>query len=356
MLIRKSISFLRRTALLLFIVPLIGLIGSLLVHNYLVSYEYNYEDIIPFKTVEPGSTFELICTKENDYCQGSFKKTSSLDQCGKFHLNSKNIDKNSKDKLIKFSEIETRKKVENDFKFLRKYTISDQFSKTCILNSKFYYAYKIFPSFFEYLASNKKNFSLGTSSSVNPLIYGETSISNIVKRYPVKFIFKPLMFLSVFLMILYWYLYNKILNNIFQAKRTNVFLIFGFLSAIFLFLHVYFLGQKYEVEIFNKIRRSYIVFFILFEILAQAYLLKIIWIKRDDLKDYFYQRILLSKLSFVIFVAVSSFTILTVLIFKNLSAKVDYILEWNYFLILLIYYFLSFLIWKKSSFRDPSST
>ena len=161
------------------------------------------------------------------------------------------------------------------------------------------------------------------------------------------------MFFSVFLMIIYWSLYNKVLNDIFQIKRTNVFLIFGVLSAIFLFLHVYFLGQKYETEIFNKIRRSYIVFFILFEILAQAYLLKIIWKKRNDLKDYFHQRILISKLSFVIFVAVSSFIILTILIFKNLSAKVDYILEWNYFLILLIYYFLSFLIWKKSSFRDP---
>ena len=39
------------------------------------------------------------------------KKTSSLDQCGKFSLNSKDIDKNSKDKLIKLSEIETRKKL-----------------------------------------------------------------------------------------------------------------------------------------------------------------------------------------------------------------------------------------------------
>ena len=156
-------------------------------------------------------------------------------------------------------------------------------------------------------------------------------------------------------MIMYWSFYNNVLNSIFQIKRTNIFLIFGILSAIFLFLHVYFLGQKYEAEVFNKIRRSYIVFFILFEILAQAYLLKIIWKKRNDLKNYFYRSILISKLSFVIFVALISFTILTILIFKNLSAKVDYILEWNYFLILLIYYLLSFLIWKKSSFRDPSS-
>ena len=134
-----------------------------------------------------------------------------------------------------------------------------------------------------------------------------------------------------------------------------IFLIFGVLSAIFLFLHVYFLGKKYEIEIFNQIRRSYIVFFILFEILAQAYLLKLIWKQRNDLKDYFYEKVLISKLTFVLFICIGSLILLLILVFYDLAAKVDYILEWNYFLILLIYYFLSFLIWKKSLFRDPSS-
>ena len=352
MLIHKSISFLRRTALLLFIVPFIGLIGSLLVHNYLVSYKYSYETTIPFKIKSPGSTYELICSKENNMCS-NFKKISKLDKCNRFDFNKSFF---SKDGLVKLSKEDALKKFDNEKPYMTKYTVSDKLNRFCILNYKTYYLYKIFPSFFEYIASNKQNFSFGTSNSVNPLIYGETSISNIVKRSPVKFVFKPLMILSVFLMIIYWFFYNKILNNIFQVKHTNIFLIFGILSAIFLFLHVYFLGQKYEAEIFNKIRRSYIVFFILFEILAQAYLLKIIWKKRNDLKNYFYRSILVLKLSFVIFVALSSFTILTILIFKNLSAKVDYILEWNYFLILLVYYLLSFLIWKKSSFRDPSST
>ena len=82
MLIHKSINFLRRTALLLFIVPLIGLIGSLLVHNYLVSYKYLYEDIIPFKKIESGATYELICTKENNMCS-NFKKISKLNECNK---------------------------------------------------------------------------------------------------------------------------------------------------------------------------------------------------------------------------------------------------------------------------------
>ena len=351
MLIHKSISFLKRTALLLFIVPLIGIIGSLLVHNYLVSYKYSYEMLIPFKENSQRSTYDFICSKENNMCS-NLKKISKLDKCNKFVTDKSYL---SKDGLVKLSEKDASKKLENKKPYMVRYTISDKLSRSCILNSKTYYLYKIFPGFYEYIASNKENFSLGTSHSVNPLIYGETSISNIVKRYPVKFVFKPLMFLSVFLMITYWFFYNKVLNNIFQVKRINIFLIFGILSAIFLFLHVYFLGQKYEAEIFNKIRRSYIVFFILFEILAQAYLLKIIWKKRNDLKNYFYRSILISKLSFVIFVALSSFIIFTILVFKNLSAKVDYILEWNYFLILLIYYLLSFLIWKKPSFRDPSS-
>ena len=350
MLVNKSIRFLRNTALLLFIVPLIGLIGSLLVHNYLVSYKYSYEYIIPFKTIEPGSTYELLCTKENMMCD-NFKKTSKLDQCSRFFIEGIPF---SKDGLTKLTEDDVAKNYENKIEYLNKYTISDQLSGSCILNSKTYYLYQIFPSFFEIIAN--RSYGLGTSKAVNPLIYGETSISNIVKRYPIKFIFKPLMFLSALLMITYWFLYNKVLNDIFQTKRISIFLVFGVLSAIFLFLHVYFLGQKYENEIFNQIRRSYIVFFILFEILAQVYLLKYIWNKRNDLKNYFHQRILIAKLSFVIFVAICSFTILTILIFYNLSAKVDYILEWNYFLILLIYYYLSFLIWKKSVFRDPSST
>ena len=77
MLINKSIRFLRTVALLLFIVPLIGLVGSLSVHNYLVSFNYDYEPIIPYKNIKPGSTFELVCSKENSWCK-NFKIISNL--------------------------------------------------------------------------------------------------------------------------------------------------------------------------------------------------------------------------------------------------------------------------------------
>ena len=82
------------------------------------------------------------------------------------------------------------------------------------------------------------------------------------------------------------------------------------------------------------------------------------WIKT---RIYFYSLVLLeikinnylnliivfSKLIFVLVVCFFTIIILTILIFYDLDAKFDYILEWNYFLLLLIFYFLSFLMWKK---------
>ncbi len=105
MLIHKSISFLRKTALLLFIVPFIGLIGSLLVHNYLVSFKYTYEEIIPFKENSQGSTYELICSKENNMCS-NLKRTSKLDKCNKFYIGKSYF---SEDGLVKLSREETLK-------------------------------------------------------------------------------------------------------------------------------------------------------------------------------------------------------------------------------------------------------
>ena len=139
MLIHKSISFLKRAALLLFIVPLVGLIGSLLVHNYLVSYKYSYETIIPFKENSSRSTYELICSKENNMCS-DLKKTSKLDKCNKFVIDERFF---SKDGLVKLSSEDAIKKFDNKKPYMVKYTISDKLSRFCILNSKTYYLYKI---------------------------------------------------------------------------------------------------------------------------------------------------------------------------------------------------------------------
>ena len=72
-------------------------------------------------------------------------------------------------------------------------------------------------------------------------------------------------------------------------------------------------------------------------------------ILKDKYIEFLKRSIIYFKLIFVIFICSSSLIILTILAFYNFSPKVDYILEWNYFLILLIFYFLSYLMWKKTN-------
>ena len=150
-------------------------------------------------------------------------------------------------------------------------------------------------------------------------------------------------------MILYWYYFNFIFKKLTNNKKNYYFFSFGILSAIFLFFHVFFLGWTFDSEFLTKLRRSYVVFFILFEILAQAFLIRKIISFKDKIKPYVKIFIIYSKLIFVSLICLVTFVILLILIIYNLSSKVDYILEWNYFSVLLFFYLLSFLMWKKSN-------
>ena len=148
-------------------------------------------------------------------------------------------------------------------------------------------------------------------------------------------------------MIIYWSLYNNILKQVENTNKNYFFFIFGMLSAIFLFLHVLFLGWTFESEFFTKLRRTYVVFFIFFEVLAQTFLIKKIFSIKDNIKTYLNFVIVYLKIFFVTFVCIITITVLIILMIYNLESKFDYILEWNYFLILLLFYYLSFLMWKK---------
>ena len=53
------------------------------------------------------------------------------------------------------------------------------------------------------------------------------------------------------------------------------------------------------------------------------------------------------KIAFVATMILISTIIIGILVFYNLPPNVDYFLEWNYFLVLLFFYLLSSIMWKK---------
>ena len=148
----------------------------------------------------------------------------------------------------------------------------------CIKNSALYPIYEKSPFMRNVFYKIKNQYITGIAKPVFPFLHGEASISNIVKRFPQSYLFKPLLYLSSFFMVLYWINYKKIFFQIEKKRRINIFVIFGIFSAIFLLIHVFFLGIDSDILIFKKFRRLIIILFILSELAAQFFLVKRIFI------------------------------------------------------------------------------
>jgi hypothetical protein len=99
------------------------------------------------------------------------------------------------------------------------------------------------------------------------------------------------------------------------------------LSGLFLFFHVFFLGSTIDNDVFQKVRKLILVLFIIFEILAQFFLTKRLYLNIDKFKEYISKKILNIKITFVSIIIVSSVGIIGILSFNNIDSKVDYILE-----------------------------
>ena len=272
--ITSLIRHLRLYSLLLFLIPLVALLGSLLLVNHLQNFDSYY---YPLGTTE-AKTYE--CTYENKYCANIYKKIK-FHECSKYVIRQgyffngvevapvvgqKSIYTSAEKKYLKL--IEERKTITLAVRSPN----YDQIDYHCIKNSLFYPIYKKFPSAEKLFYKIKEKTIFGTSQAVYPFLYGETSISNMVKRYPASYLFKPLLYLSSLLMIAYWLNYRRIFSKIEKtnnAKKIEFFLIFGILSSFFLFLHVFFLGTDIDNSIFKKFRRLIIMSFIFFELIAQ---------------------------------------------------------------------------------------
>ena len=106
-----------------------------------------------------------------------------------------------------------------------------------------------------------------------PYFDGGASISRTARPYPSWLVFKPAMFFTSFLLIKYW-LYNKEIINFFDQfnKNKKKIIFFGIASAVALTLHSIFLGIKFDNDLYKLFRRVIMLSFIIFEIVAQTYL------------------------------------------------------------------------------------
>tara|TARA_B100000214_G_C23912874_1_gene602213 strand:- start:516 stop:1205 length:690 start_codon:yes stop_codon:yes gene_type:complete len=182
-----------------------------------------------------------------------------------------------------------------------------------------------------------------------PYLDGGVSISRTVRNFPMYLIFKPAMFITSYLLIKYWLNTKNIIEN-FEENHpdTKKIIFFGVGSAILLTIHAIFLGIKFDNDLYKLFRRIVMLSFIIFELIAQAYLIKFFFEIKNNLEKYiniFYLKI---KRILIITLITASIIILPFLPFDNLKF-LKHALEWNVFLGVIVFYLLTHLMWKKTN-------
>ena len=185
--------------------------------------------------------------------------------------------------------------------------------------------------------------------STFPYFDGGASISRTARPFPNWLIFKPAMFLTSFLLVKYW-LYNKEVIQYFSKdhKYLKKILFFGISSAVALTIHSIFLGIKFDHDLYKLFRRVVMLLFIIFEVVAQTYLVLTLYSFKDQLTEFINQKYLKIKLILVsVLIVVGVLTIPLLVMDGNKFLKHG--LEWNYFIGVITFYLLTHLMWNKKN-------
>ena len=189
-----------------------------------------------------------------------------------------------------------------------------------------------------------------------PYIDGGVSISRTARYFPTYLIFKPAMFLTAYLLIIYWFNNRKIISELDESnKYKNKIFYFGVASAIALILLSIFLGIKFDNDLYKLFRRVIMFVFIVFEVTAQTYLILALYSIKKKISQFINLNVLKLKLylvSLLIIVAVISIPIISLPgdDFFGINLKfLKHALEWDYFIGVISFYLLTFFMWKKIS-------
>ena len=184
-----------------------------------------------------------------------------------------------------------------------------------------------------------------------PYIDGGASISRTARPYPSWLIFKPAMFLTSFFLIKYWIYNAEIIRSLnHNHKNIKKILFFGIASAIALTIHSIFLGISFDNDLYKLFRRVIMLLFIIFEITAQAYLVNTVYLFKKKLNKYINQIYLKGKLILVLTLIGVGIIAIPIISWPGDKFKfVKHALEWDYFLGVIIFYLLTFFMWKNKN-------
>ena len=155
------------------------------------------------------------------------------------------------------------------------------------------------------------------------------------------------MIITAILLYYYWNRNNNLVNELYSTKLNYKFKTFGILSAVFLAIHSVFLGVKFDIQIYKLFRRVVLLLFIIFELIAQGYLVYHLYKLKVKINEFINKKVLILKMILVFTLVLVALLSLPILVTKG-NTHFKHMLEWNYFVGVIFFYLLSRFFWRTT--------
>ena len=175
-----------------------------------------------------------------------------------------------------------------------------------------------------------------------PNIDGCTSISQVGRYPPINYFFKTFMFISIFIIFIYWKSNYTLLSQNNSLLLYKITFLLGIFSVIFFALYITFLGEGDYYRFFRRIGIFiYIFFTVISELLLSISFKKNSYLFKNDkiINLKFYFNLVLSTFGLILLPLVI-YRIIDYPNFKN-------IVSWNYFILIQLNFLITFFCWKK---------
>ena len=178
-----------------------------------------------------------------------------------------------------------------------------------------------------------------------PNIEGCTSISRAGRYVPVKYFFKPMMFLYAIFLFLFWYNFIEKIKTIHVSEKKLLWL--ASFSIIFLILYIVFLG---EGKIYEFFRRIGIYIYIFFTVITQFLISKKLYLIKQKIKKIYNIKFIKVNYFLTLFLVIFGIILLPILLIKiDNFPEIKNIISWNYFFLIQLYFLFSLF-----SFKNPN--
>ncbi len=175
-----------------------------------------------------------------------------------------------------------------------------------------------------------------------PNIDGCTSISQVGRYPPINYFFKTFMFISIFIIFIYWKINYTLLSRNNSLLLYKITFLLGIFSIIFFALYIIFLG---EGDYYRFFRRIGIFIYIFFTVISEL-LLSISYKKNSSL--FKNDKIVNFKYYFNLVLSTFGLILLPLVIYKIIHyPNFKNIVSWNYFILIQINFLITFFCWKK---------